>query len=350
MKEIKIGNFQVGSAHPPFIVAEVSGNHRGSLEQAFKLIDAAKKAGVQAVKLQTYTPDTITLNSQESAFQIDDPKSLWHQRRLYELYQEAHLPWEWHAPLFTYCRKLGLLLFSTPFDESAVDFLEQFDPPCYKIASPEIVDHALIRKAAATGKPLLLSTGAASLVEIGEAVEAARSAGCTALLLMRCTAAYPARHEDAHLRTLSHLSASFGTPVGLSDHTLGVGAALAGIALGASLIEKHTTFSRMEGGVDAAFSLEPAEMQQLVTEALQAWKALGEIHYGVLPAEKMTHSHRPSLYFIEDLEAGTVVLAQHVRSLRPSEGLPPKELEKLVGLTLERAVRRGNPVSWNLFK
>lgn len=350
MKEINIGSLVVGPSHPPVIVAEISGNHQHSLERVLQLIKMAKNAGVHAIKLQTYTPDTITLDIKGREFAIEDPDSLWKNRTLYELYQEAHLPWEWHRPIFDYCRQLGIEIFSTPFDETAVDFLETLQVPCYKIASPEIVDHALIRKVAQTGKPLILSTGASTLLEIGEAVVVAREAGCQQLILLKCTAAYPAQPKDIHLRTLFHLAQTFETFVGLSDHTLGIGVAIASIAFGACLIEKHFTLSRQEGGVDSAFSMEPLEFQSLVIEAKRAWEALGSIRYAPLPVERVTHSHRPSLYFIEDLPQGTIVQTQHIRTVRPGKGLAPKELSQIVGLTLRASVKKGTPVNWEIFK
>lgn len=350
MQEIVIGKHRVGLNTLPMIIAEMSGNHHQSLDEALKLVEAAKSAGVHAIKLQTYTPDTITLDIRDREFYIADENSLWKGRSLYDLYQEAHLPWEWHQPIFDYCKKLGLTCFSTPFDESAVDFLEELGSPCYKIASLEIVDLPLIRKAAATGKPLIISTGASTLAEIGEAVEAAKEAGCKDLILLRCTSAYPAMPEDAHLRTLPHLSSGFGTLVGLSDHTTGIGVALASIALGACLIEKHMTLSRTSGGVDDAFSLEPEEFKMLVTESERAWKSLGRIHYGALSSEGVTLSHRPSLYFVCDLAKGEIVCAHHVRSVRPGKGLPPKELGNIMGLPIVKDVKMGTPVSWDLFK
>ncbi|MCE2981935.1 MAG: pseudaminic acid synthase [Parachlamydia sp.] len=347
-KSIAIGPAFVGEDHPPFIIAELSGNHNGSLERALSLVDEAAKAGVQAVKLQTYTPDTITLNLSRPEFIIQGD-SLWAGRQLYELYADAHLPWEWHEPLFNRCRENGLIAFSTPFDETAVDFLETLHVPCYKIASPEIIDLPLIEKAAATGKPLIISTGGADLIEIEEAVQAARKAGCRDLILLKCTAAYPSDPSDMHLRTIPHLKDGFQTLVGLSDHTLGIGVPVASIALGCCMIEKHFTNSRLEGGVDSAFSLEPAEMKELVQETRRAWEALGSIHYGPLPAEKTTLSHRPSLYFMDDLKEGQAIEEQHIRSLRPDSGLPPKWAPALIGMRLTRPVQKGEPVTWNSF-
>lgn len=349
-KAIKIGNISIGPDFSPFIVAELSGNHHHSLERALELVTMAKQVGAQAVKLQTYTPDTITLDVKEGEFVITDPKSLWAGKNLYELYQEAYTPWEWHEPIFARCRELGLAYFSTPFDESAVDFLETLNVPCYKIASPEIVDLPLIRKVAASKKPLMMSTGAATLVEIAQAVECARSAGCSELILLKCTSSYPAKPEDAHLRTLPHLSQTFDTLVGLSDHTLGIGTAIASVALGGCLIEKHLTLSRKEGGVDDAFSTEPHEFEAMVKESINAWKALGRVNYIPLEAEKVTHSHRPSLYFVQDLQAGEVLRPEHVRSVRPGKGLAPQEIDHILGLKLQFAVKKGTAVDWNFFK
>lgn len=350
MKEIRIGTSTIGPGRPPFIVAEMSGNHQHSLERALQIVESAKKSGAHAIKIQTYTPDTITLDIKGGEFVIKEQESLWKNRNLYDLYQEAYLPWEWHQPIFDYCRKLGMMAFSSPFDETAIDFLETLNVPCYKIASPEIVDLDLIQKAASTGKPLIVSTGAATLMEIGDAVAAARKGGCKDLILLKCTASYPARPVDIHLRTLPHLADSFDTLVGLSDHTMGIGVAIASVALGACLIEKHFTLSRNEGGVDSAFSMEPEELQALVIESKKAWEALGSIKYEPLDAERTTHSHRPSLYFVEELPEGTVVSPQHIRSVRPGKGLAPKELSNILGLKLTKAVKRGTPVSWELFK
>lgn len=350
MNEIRIGKHTIGLQHPPFIVAEISGNHNGSLERALELVQAAKQAGVHAVKLQTYTPDTITLDIKENEFFIDNPSSPWKGRSLYDLYTEAYTPWEWHQPIFELCSHLGLTAFSTPFDETAVDFLENLNVPCYKIASLEIVDLPLIKKVAETGKPLIMSTAGASLSEISEAVDTARQAGCQDLILLKCTSAHPATPADCHLRTLPHLSATFNTLVGLSDHTLSIGVPLASVALGSVFIEKHLILSRAEGGVDSMFSLEPQEFQLLVSESHKAWQALGSINYAPLPAEKASLSHRPSLYFVVDIAEGTIVQPHHIRSVRPCNGLPPKEIGKLIGLQLRRDVKKGTPVSWKLFQ
>lgn len=349
-QEIKIGPYFVGPNHPPLIVAELSGNHNGSLDRALQLVDAAKKAGVHALKLQTYTADTITLDVREREFLIDDPTSLWKGRNLYELYQEAYTPWEWHQPIFDRCRELGLMVFSTPFDETAVDFLEKLNVPCYKIASLEIVDLPLIQKVAATGKPVIISTGGSTVVEIGEAVAAARKAGCKDLILLKCTSAYPTPPCDSNLRTIPHLASTFQTLVGLSDHTLSLGVPIASVALGACLIEKHFTLARADGGVDSAFSLEPQEFKMLVEESKKAWQALGGVQYAPLASEKTSISHRPSLYFVQDISAGEVIRPHHIRSVRPGCGLPPKEIDHVIGLPLQKSVKKGTPVSWEVFQ
>lgn len=350
MKEICIGKYTIGPQHPPFIIAEMSGNHHQSLERALHLVDIAKETGAHALKLQTYTADTITLDIKDREFLIEDNHSLWKGKNLHELYEEAHLPWEWHGPIFERCRELDLLVFSTPFDETAIDFLEELKCPCYKIASLEIVDLPLIRKAAATGKPLIISTGASTLIEIGEAVKAARQGGCQDLILLKCTASYPASPIDSNLRTIPHLAECFNTLIGLSDHTLGIGVPLASIALGACVIEKHFTLSRQDGGVDDVFSLEPEEMKALVVESERAWQSLGSIQYTPLHSERVSFSHRPSLYFVKDMKEGETVESSHVRSVRPGNGLPPKELEKIIGLTIKQAVQYGTAVTWELFK
>lgn len=344
--EIAIGAQKIGASHPPFIVAEMSGNHEHSLDKALAIVDAAHKAGANAIKLQTYTPDTMTLDIKAPPFII--PDGLWKGRTLYELYQEAMTPWDWHKPIFDRAKALGLIAFSTPFDATAIDFLETLNVPCYKIASLEIVDHALIAKAAATKKPLIISTGASSLEEIEEAVEVARKAGCEKLILLKCTSAYPADPETIHLKTISHMKEAFHTLVGLSDHSLGLGVALASISHGATLIEKHLTLSRADGGVDAAFSLEPHEFKTLVEECLQAWKAQGSVHYGALEAEKTMLALRRSLYIVKDIRAGCKLTREHIRAIRPGAGLAPKYLETVIGHTVAKDIAKGDPLSWEL--
>lgn len=346
MKAIKIEHHLVGPGHPPFIVAEVSANHGGSLERALELVDAAKAAGAHALKLQTYTPDTMTLDLRTEEFIIRE-EALWKGRALYDLYAEAYTPWEWHEVIFDHCRRQGLVAFSTPFDPSAVDFLESLNVPCYKIASLELGDHPLIRKVVATGKPLILSTGAATLGEIAEAVSVARDAGCRELILLKCTATYPASPLESHLATIPHLSQCFDLPVGLSDHTLGIGAALASVAMGSCLIEKHFTLLREESKIDGAFSLEPAELKQLVQESHAAWQAIGNVSYEVTAGEQAARRWRRSLYFVKDLAAGELITEEGMRAIRPGGGLPPKYYETLIGRRLVRPVKRGDPVSWD---
>ena len=347
MNPLAIGPYQIGPQFPPFFVAELSGNHRQSLDAALKLVDAAKEAGAHAVKLQTYTQDTLTIDVKDGDFLITDPKSPWANRTLYDLYQEAHTPWEWHKAIFERCAELELLAFSTPFDETAVDFLEQFDLPCYKIGSFEMTHHALIRKAASTGRPLIISTGGAFFHEIADTVAVAREAGCRELILLKCTSAYPATWDAANLRTIQHMGHSFGTLTGLSDHTLGTTVAVTGIALGACVIEKHLTLSRAEGGVDAAFSMEPKEFKQLTTEGMHAWQALGFVRYSPTEQEKRALQYfRRSLYFVNDLPKDALIKPEDVRVIRPSKGLPPKEYAHIIGLKVSKDVKRGEAVKW----
>ncbi len=342
------GPAQVLGRPAPLVIAEISANHNQSLSRALELVEAAAETGADGIKLQTYTPDSMTLDLATGDFVIDDPQSPWHGWTLYQLYQKGQTPAEWHAPLFCRARELGLLAFSTPFDEAAVDFLQQFDPPAFKIASFELVDLPLIEKAAATGKPLILSTGMATLAEIAEAVSAARSAGCSELYLLKCTSSYPAPASMSNLLTLPHLAAAFGCPVGLSDHTPGIGVAAAAVALGAVIIEKHLTLSRADGGIDAAFSLEPAEMRQLVQEARRAREALGGVWYGPTPAEEGARRLRRSLYIVDDVHAGQRLTGRHVRAIRPGGGLPPKYRAAVIGRRVRRSVPKGTPLTWDL--
>jgi pseudaminic acid synthase len=284
--EIKIAEKIIGSNKPPFIIAEMSGNHNHSLERALKIVEAVAKTGAHALKIQTYTPDTMTLDLDEREFHISDSNSLWSGQSLYKLYGEAYTPWDWHKPIFDKARDLGLIAFSTPFDESAVDFLENLEVPCYKIASFENTDLNLIRKVAATGKPMIISTGMASIAELDETVIAARQAGCKDLVLLKCTSTYPAKPDNTNILTIPHMRELFGCEVGLSDHTMGIGVSVASVALGATVIEKHFTLNRTDGGVDSTFSMEPKEMAQLVVESYQAWQSLGEISYGATESEK----------------------------------------------------------------
>ncbi|MEQ8268851.1 MAG: pseudaminic acid synthase [Parvibaculum sp.] len=343
-----IGTIPVGEGHPPFIIAEMSGNHNQSLDRALAIVDAAADSGAHAIKLQTYTADTMTLDIGGGEFFIDDPKSLWKGQSLHALYQKAYTPWEWHQPIFEHARKLGLVAFSSPFDESAIEFLEGLNAPCYKIASYENTDLPLIRKAAATGKPIIISTGMATVSELGEAVQAARSAGCRDLVLLKCTTTYPATPQNTNILTIPHMRTLFGCEIGLSDHTMGIGTSVAAVALGASVIEKHFTLARADGGVDSTFSLEPAELKALVVETERAFQSLGHVQYGPTDAEKASTAHRRSLYIARDLKAGEELTAENLRRIRPGHGLPPKFYDQLLGRKVNRDVPKGTPMSWDL--
>lgn len=336
-----------GGDRPPLIVAELSGNHNRSLDRAIELIDAAAACGVDAIKLQTYTADSITLDVARDEFVVNKPGSIWHGRTLHSLYDEAHTPWEWHAPMIGRARELGMAWFSSPFDFTAVDFLETFDPPCYKIASPEVVDLPLIRKCAATGRPLILSTGMTNLGDLHEAVSAARSAGCENLTLLKCTTDYPASPENSNLRTIPHLARLFGCGAGLSDHTLGIGVAVAAVAMGATLIEKHLTLRRADGGPDAHFSLEPEEMKSLVDECHAAWQALGHVQYGPQAVEKGYLGARRSIYIAEDIRKGDLLDSSNIRIIRPGLGLAPKHYESVLGRQAASDLAKGTPLKWS---
>ena len=332
----------------PFIIAEMSGNHNQSLERALRIVDAAAEAGADAIKLQTYTADTMTLDIAEREFFISNPESPWYGSSLYELYERAHTPWAWQEKIFARAKELGLICFSTPFDATAVDFLEELGAPCYKIASFENTDLPLIRKVAQTGKPLIVSTGMATVADLDLLVGTARENGCTDLTLLKCTSSYPATPRGSNILTIPHMRELFGCNVGLSDHTLGIGAAVASIALGATAIEKHFTLARADGGVDSAFSMEPAEMAQLVRECRAAWEALGDISYRVQPEEEKSLAFRRSLYIVEDMRAGDVVTAENMRAIRPGCGLSPRYYDMLLGRRVGCDVRRGTPLSWEL--
>lgn len=343
--KIAIAGRPIGIAHPPYVIAELSANHNGRLETALAIVEQAKACGADAIKLQTYRPDTITLKADTPDFQIHG--GLWDGRTLYELYEEAHMPWEWHAPLFARAAELGITIFSSPFDASAVDLLESLGAPAYKIASFEAVDLPLIRRVAATGKPMIISTGMADAEEISEAIDAARSGGCKELAILHCVSGYPAPAEDYNLRTIPDLIARFGLVTGLSDHTLDNTTAIASVAMGASLIEKHFTLNRQGGGPDDSFSLEPTEMAALCRDTRTAWLAMGQVDYGRKSSEQGNAQFRRSLYFVKDLPAGATVTADAVRSVRPGFGLPPKALDAVLGSTLRQAVRANTPVSWD---
>ena len=345
---MRIGKFQIGRSARPFVIAEMSGNHNRSLDRALKLVEAAAATGAQCLKLQTYRADTLTLDVTEGEFVISDPKSLWKGRSLHSLYDEAHTPWEWHEPIMKRAAELGMVCFSSPFDETAVDFLETLEVPAYKIGSFECTHLPLLKKVAATGKPVILSTGMATVAEIDEAVRTLRAGGCSELALLKCTSTYPSTPENSNLATLPHLREMFGCEVGISDHTLGIGVSVAAVALGAVIIEKHFTLARAEGGVDSAFSMEPDEMKALVVESERAWQAMGRIHYGPTAAEKVAVTRRRSIYLSRDAGAGEVLSEANLRVVRPGNGLEPKFLPLVLGRRLRRAVTKGTPLSWDL--
>ena len=334
----------------PFIIAEMSGNHNQSLERALAIVDAAADAGVDAVKIQTYTADTMTIDIDTGEFSISDKDSLWKGETLYHLYEKAHTPWEWHTAIFERCKERGIMGFSTPFDDTSVDFLEDLGVPCYKIASFENVDLPLIRKVARTGKPIIASTGMTTVAELSDLVQTVRENGCTDLTLLKCTSSYPASPEGTNLRTIPHMRELFGCAVGLSDHTLGIGASVASVALGATVIEKHFTLSRAEGGVDAAFSLEPAEMAQLVRECRTAALALGTVSYERAEQEQKSLQFRRSLYVVEDMKAGDVFTEKNLRRIRPGMGLSPKYYDIILGKKVNRDIARGTSVQWDLIE
>jgi pseudaminic acid synthase len=345
---IEIGNYKISRLNQPFIIAEMSGNHNQSLEKALEIVDAAAQTGADALKIQTYTPDTMTIDKSDGEFYISDPKSLWKGESLYNLYKVAHTPWEWHAPIMERARQRGIICFSTPFDASSVDFLETLDVPAYKIASFENIDLPLIKKVAETGKPLIISTGMANIAEIYEAVETVKQTGNKNLVLLKCTSTYPATPENSNILTIPHMRDLFGCEIGLSDHTMGIGVAIAAIAHGATVIEKHFTIRRADGGVDSAFSMEPAEMTALVAESERAWQALGAISYGPTEGERSSMVFRRSLYLVADMNAGDVITAENLRSIRPGYGLPPKYYDMLLGKRICRDISRGTPLTFDL--
>lgn len=343
---LNIAGRKISTEYPPYIIAEMSANHNGSIDNAYKIIEAAKKAGVDAIKMQTYTADTITLNSQNEDFKIYG--GLWDGRSLYDLYQEAHTPWSWHKPLFDYAKKVAITMFSSPFDSTAVDLLEDLNAPAYKIASFEAVDLPLIKYVASTGKPMIISTGMTDLEEVAEAVQAARDGGCKELALLRCVSSYPAPAEDYNLRIIPDLVERFGVVAGLSDHTLDNTTAIASVVLGASIIEKHFTLNRNGGGPDDSFSLEPAELTALCRDSKTAWQALGNVNYGRKSSEESNAKFRRSLYFVQDLKAGETITHDSIRSVRPGYGLAPKYFDLLIGKRLKVDVAYGQPTTWNL--
>jgi pseudaminic acid synthase len=347
---MKILDRDIGPGHRPYLIAEMSGNHNQSLDRALEIVDVAAAQGADAIKLQTYTADTMTLNVRMPGFVIDDPKSPWVGRQLYELYEEAHTPWEWHGPIMARAAAHGMHCFSTPFDTSAVAFLESFNVPAYKIASFENIDLPLIRRVAATGKPMIISTGMATAGEIDEAVRAAREAGCRELVLLKCTSTYPATAENTNIATIAHMRTLFGCEVGLSDHTLGCGVAVAATALGATVIEKHFTLRRADGGVDSAFSMEPHELRQLRDETERAWQAVGQVRYGPTDAEIKSLNFRRSLYVAQDMKAGETLTRENLRSVRPGFGLSAAYFERVLGMQVRRDAGCGTPLSWDLLR
>ncbi|MBD7943032.1 pseudaminic acid synthase [Psychrobacillus sp. Sa2BUA9] len=344
MNTVIIENKKIGLNNPPFIIAEMSGNHNHSLERALKIVEEASKAGAHALKIQTYTADTMTLNIENPDFKIEDSENLWDGQNLYKLYQQAYTPWEWHKPIFDRARDLGMIAFSTPFDDTAVDFLEELDVPLYKIASFENTDLPLIKKVASTGKPMIVSTGMATVAELDELVRTAREAGCKELILLKCTSTYPATPNNTNISTIPHMSELFDVQVGLSDHTMGIGVAVASVALGATVIEKHFTLSRADGGVDSAFSMEPSEMKELVIETERAWQAMGKVTYGPTEVEKASLKFRRSIYVAQDINSGEKFTKKNIKIVRPGYGLEPKYYEKIINKLARKDYKAGTPI------
>ena len=341
---MKIGNHKIGLTYPPFIIAEMSGNHNQSLDNALKIVKAASQCGAHAIKLQTYTPDTMTLNLKKNEFMIKDKKSLWAGETLYSLYKKASTPWSWHTKIFKFAKKNNILCFSSPFDETSVDFLESINAPCYKIASSECVDLPLIKRVAKTKKPIIISTGMASKEEISEALEIARSYGTKNIALLKCTSTYPAPVDDINLKTISHMRSTFGCEVGLSDHSIGIGVAVGSVCQGATLIEKHFTLSKSKKVIDSSFSLRPKEFDTLVRETMSAWKAIGTVQYGVSKSEKKSVKFRRSIYIIKDIKKGEKFTKENIKSIRPGLGLQVKYYEKLLGKLSNRNLKKGTPM------
>jgi N-acetylneuraminate synthase len=345
MREIRIGEKVIGRHSSPFVIAEMSGNHNQSLERAIEIVKAAAESGAHAVKLQTYTADTMTLDIDEGEFHIES-LSLWKGISLYNLYQQAYTPWEWHKPIFELCRDLGLICFSTPFDETSVDFLEELNVPAYKIASFENNHLPLIEKVSSTGKPILISTGMATISELDEAVRTARESGCRDIILLKCTSTYPATPEDSNILTIPHMRELFACEIGLSDHTLGIGVAIASVACGATVIEKHFTICRDDGGVDAAFSIEPEELRTLVDESKKAWQAMGKVSYGITEKEKASATYKRSIYVVNDVNENEEFTTANLRIIRPGNGLPPKYYDTLIGKRASAQIKKGTPMQW----
>lgn len=346
----KIGTREIGIDKKPFIIAEMSGNHNQSLEKALEIVELAAKSGVDALKIQTFTADTITLNVNQGEFFIDNPNNLWKGQTLYELYDKAHTPWEWHEAIFDKCREFGIIGFSTPFDCTAVDFLESLNVPCYKIASFELTNIPLIKKVASTGKPMIISTGMSTISEIAETVDIATQYGCKDIVLLKCTSSYPASPKDTNIFTIEHMKKTFGCEVGISDHTLGIGVSIASIPLGATIIEKHFTSDRKDGGVDAVFSMEPNEFKMLVEESERAWQSLGTVKYGFTESEKESLKYRQSIYLSEDVIAGEIITKNNIRVIRPGLGLEPKFFEVVLGMRISKNLKKGTPLNWDMVK
>ncbi len=349
LKDIRIGEKYIGENHKPFIIAEMSGNHNQSLERAFEIVDAAAAAGADAIKLQTYTADTLTIDKSEGDFFIQDKNSLWKGSSLYDLYKLAYTPWEWHKPIMERAKAKGIMCFSSPFDETAVDFLDELGVPCFKIASFENNYFPLIKKVATKNKPVIISTGMSTLTDLQNTVECAREAGIKDLILLKCTSSYPATPRDTNLRTIPHMREMFDVHVGLSDHTMGVGASVAAVALGAGIIEKHFTLNRADGGVDSSFSLEPQELKSLVIETERAWQAMGKVNYTLTESEKKSIQFRRSIYVVEDVKAGELFTEKNIRIIRPGNGMSPLYFERLIGKKSPMDFKRGTPLKLESF-
>lgn len=347
MATFEIAGRNIGVGYSPFIIAEMSGNHNQSLDRALEIVDAAAKSGVDAIKLQTYTPDTITMDISDPQFTVSKDSPLWSGKNLYSLYKDAYTPWEWHKEIISHAHKLGLICFSSPFDETAVDFLDSLDVPAFKIASFENNHLPLIAKAASTGKPLIISTGMATIAELDEAVSAARDNGCTQLALLKCTSTYPASPIHTNISTIPHLKQLFNAEVGISDHTAGIGVSIASIALGASIIEKHLTLSKSDGGVDSAFSMEPSEFTSLVTESRRAWEAIGKIFYGPTSSEHASLIYRRSIYVSKDINKGDLFSSENLKIIRPGDGAPPSLYKTILGCKAPQTYKQGTPLKLN---
>ena len=343
---MKIGNINIGLKFEPFIIAEMSGNHNQSLDRALEIVRAAANSGAHALKLQTYTADTITIDIKDREFLIDDKSSLWYGKTLYQLYEEAYTPWEWHEPIMALANELGMVCFSTPFDDTAVDFLEDLNVPAYKIASFENNHLPLLKKVAETGKPMIMSTGMASISQLDESVETIKNAGCNQFMLLKCTSTYPSTPENSNVLTIPHMREMFDCEIGLSDHTMGIGASVAAVAHGATAIEKHFTLCRNDEGVDSAFSLEPEELKHLVLETKRAWQSLGDITYGATNSEKESIIYRRSIYAIKDIKEGEILDKTNIKVIRPGLGLPPKHYDNILGRTIKKDIKKGTPISW----